>query len=300
MKNKFLYTVTLFLLFLSGCEKEKETETILNIIQTDLDVGEKGGKGFIFVETNAALTAESNADWCVASVQGKVVNVTVAANNALVSRTATVTISAGNRNEKVPVTQEGRKQPSRILTYGELAGDYTLTAKLGGDFWYGMTTFTSTLHLEPLEEGLAYTATIDNYLPDEAFDGFYGGQYEQYPFVVVYYEGSLIILNDQFIAVDSYTDEETGDYYEWEVYYLAVSSEGEIYWDENLIYVGLWNESLTQPVFNFISGSPYPDFRVIGFTPLWYNVIPEEEDLHGIDIDLFLYDWVLTKKEPIQ
>ena len=300
MKNKLVVAVTLLSIFASGCKKDKE-ETVLNVVYTQFDITEKGGTGIIVVETNATLSANSDADWCkiVDVSAGTVVNVTVDANNGLTDRTATVTLSAGDKKVNVPVTQEGAKRPSSILTYEDLLGEYTLTAKLGGDYWYETETFTSTLRLEPLEEGVAYLATIDNYILDEAFFGYYGGEFEQYPFIVIYYEGSLIIPNFQPIGWDTFTDEETGDYYEWVVVAVAVSSDAYLSSDDMLFYEGIWNESLTNPVFTFSSLSPDDDFEVIGFIPYWINIDPDDEELDGYDPDLLLYDWVLTKNEPI-
>jgi len=306
MKNKLIYIITTLALFASGCNKEEET--ILNVVETHFNITEKGGTGVIVVETNAALTAESNVDWCTVSVSGRqAVNVSVSANNGLTNRTATVTLTAGDKTAKVPVTQEGAKQPSRILTYEELLGDYTLTAKLGGDWYFEGTTFTSTLHLEPLEEyeGIAYKATIDGYMPDEAFFGYHlNGTFEQFPLVFIYYEGNLIIPNFQLIAMDSgvWEDEENNEppmELEWAVLYIAVSSQFDISDDDELFYIGQWNESLNKPVFTFTSLSPHSDFQVIGFAPYWWNVEPDDEEFDVIDEDLFLYDWILTKKEAI-
>ena len=302
MKNKLFYIVTLLLFFASGCKKDEET--ILNVVATHFNITEKGGSGTITVETNATLNAESDANWCSVEVSGKQVNVSVSANKELTNRTATVTLSAGDKTKKVPITQEGAKQPSRILTYQELLGDSTLTPKLGADWHYEGTTFTSTLHLEPLEEDRYYLATIDGYMPDEAFFGHYfDGLYEQIPLLFIYEDGNLVIPNGLPIAVDSAVVEDEEDIespmvFIWEVYYFAVSSEGVIGGDETSCYIGQWNESLSQPVFNFASGES-PGFQVIGFAPYWWNVVPDDEIYDDIDEGLFLYDWILTKKEAI-
>ena len=302
MKNKLaVYIVTLLSVFASGCQTDKEEETVLNVVKTQLDITENGGTGTIFVETNDAITAESDAEWCTVEVSGTEVNVSVTANSELTSRTATVTLFAGNKKTKVPVTQEGIKQKSRILTYEELLGEYTLTARLSEDWWYGTTTFTSTLHLEPLEEGKIYMATIENYIPDEAFFGYYEdeGSYEQYPLEIIYSNGNLVIPNNQLIAVDADEDLESPTAWIWVVFYFAVSSMGNIDHDEALTYVGRWNESLTNPVFTFSSGSSSRDFQIVGFVPYWWNIVPDDEQYDLADAGLFLYDWILTKKNAI-
>ena len=304
MKNKLLYIVTLFLLFASGCNKDEET--VLKVVSTNFNITEKGGTGTIVVETNAVLNAESNSTWCKVDVSGKQVNVSIAANSELSNRTATVTLTAGDKTEKVPVTQEGAKQPARTLTYHELLGDYTLTAKLGADWYYESRTFTSTLHLEPLEdyEGIAYIATIDGYMSDLAFFGYhFDGQYEQFPLVVFYYNGNLVIPNGQLIAWDSAVVEDEEEIeppmeFEWAVAYFAVSSQNDVSSDDALHYIGQWNESLSQPVFTFASGAS-PGFEVVGFIPYWWNVVPDDELFDDLDEGLFLYDWILTKKEAI-
>jgi len=295
MKYKFLYTVTLFLLVLSGCEKKKEQETILKVLYTSVDFTEKGGTGVIVVETNAPLTAQSNADWCTVSVSDAQVNVLVAANNELTNRTATVTLTAGNKTEKVPITQEGFKQTSRILTYEELLGEYTLTAKIGNDSYYGKTTFSFKFLLEPSEDGQTYLATIENYLPDEAFEGFWeNGEYEQIPFEIIYSNGSLEIPNVQLFAFDSVEDEVLV----WAVLYIVWYLDGEMFnSDENLTYIGRWDGSLEHPVFMF-SGSN-ASYSMVGCMPLWLNTEPDDEEEDFIDAGLFLYDWILTKINPI-
>jgi hypothetical protein len=69
--------------------------------------------------------------------------------------------------------------------------------------------------------------------------------------------------------------------------------------DPDLAYVGTWNGSLSSPAFTFVDGGADPNFNVIGFVPYWWTVIPDNPDYSLPDPGLLLFDWVLTKKEPI-
>ena len=107
MKNKFLIYIAALLVFVSGCNEDMKKETVLKVLETRCDISSDGGTGVITVETNAALDAGSNKEWCTVNVSGKQVNVTVAANNELTGRTAVVTLTAGDKTAKVPITQNG-------------------------------------------------------------------------------------------------------------------------------------------------------------------------------------------------
>ena len=99
-----------FFSFTSCSEDKKEEVNVLNIVETQLQITSRGGNGKITVDPDAAqLSANSNESWCTVVVSGTQVNVSVAANNELLSRTALVTLEAGNKTAKVPVTQSGSK-----------------------------------------------------------------------------------------------------------------------------------------------------------------------------------------------
>ncbi|MDR1672028.1 MAG: hypothetical protein LBS09_00980 [Bacteroidales bacterium] len=238
-------------------------------------------------------------------------HVSVTAGNGTTPDTAVIVIdaldpNASERQGVVSVTSGSEtltvavKQVPRILTYAELPGEYTITAELYSSLYYSGTTFTATLTLEVREEGKSYNATIDGYFPDNAFFAdTYGGQYEQYPLVINYVNGSLVIPNGQLVAKDADEDFDSPTAWIWEVYYFAVSQTLSISDDSALTYVGKWDGALDTPVFTFDDGGVSSDFAVMGFVPYWWNRVPDDENYDFPDYGLILYDWVLTKNDPI-
>jgi hypothetical protein len=258
------------------------------------------------VLTDAAeWTFEAGADWLTLSKSGnglvvspKEVNMS---NDPDGRRTASITVKTGNRTPAIlQITQE----PVRTRTYADLLGEYTLTAEVIPTIMdYFPNGFSKTLTLEALEEGVSYKATIEGYLPENAFFADYaGGFYEQYELEVNYSNGNLVIPNGQLIALDAdEPDLESPTVYIWLVLYLAVSSDGGISDNEDLNYVGWNGGSFDRPVFTFRDGGTDPDFQVNGFIPYWWNVVPGgyPEYFDFPDDGLYLYDWVLAKKDPI-
>jgi hypothetical protein len=101
----------LLLLFAAGCSKDEEPEPVLDIDKTAIDVAYTTGTYIIAVTSNVAWTAIVNAaaTWCTVSpttgTGNGSVTVNIAANAAVVTRSATVTLAAGTLTREVGVVQ---------------------------------------------------------------------------------------------------------------------------------------------------------------------------------------------------
>ena len=82
------------------------TETI-TILSSDLIFEPLGRTGSVEVQAFGTITAELESDWCTASVNGNVINVTVEDNNTFEGRTALLIIHADGAQRKLPVQQRG-------------------------------------------------------------------------------------------------------------------------------------------------------------------------------------------------
>ncbi len=93
---------------------------VLEVIQADVTFGPEASTGQIVVNSDQAVAAVSNEEWCSVSVQGNVVNVNVASYDKIASRNALVTIVSGTKTVDVPVHQNGAvfatKAPSEITS----------------------------------------------------------------------------------------------------------------------------------------------------------------------------------------
>ena len=102
---------------------------VLPIVRSDLLFDPQGRTGSIEVAASGDVTAELPSTWCSASVQGRVVSVTVADNTSFEGRTAVLTLRADGRQVQVPVQQRGMALGSLSL-----ASDHIGTA--GGRLSY--------------------------------------------------------------------------------------------------------------------------------------------------------------------
>ena len=82
------------------------TETI-TILSSDLIFEPLGRTGSVEVQAFGTITAELESDWCTATVNGNVINVTVEDNNTFEGRTALLIIHADGAQRKLPVQQRG-------------------------------------------------------------------------------------------------------------------------------------------------------------------------------------------------
>lgn len=112
--KKFINTMILLLcVCLVSCDDDSNDNAGagLAIIERDMNVAATGGNLTVTLSAEADK-ASSNQSWCVASLSGKVVTVTLEANEALEGRTAVVTVVSGAQSLSFPVTQPGNLIPA--------------------------------------------------------------------------------------------------------------------------------------------------------------------------------------------
>lgn len=108
------------LVFITGCSQYEyePSDSGLTVTESVLEFAANGGEGYILVESDNSIGAESNSDWCQVKVNGKRIEVTVAPFNGVENRTAVVSISAGKDYPvNVPVTQTAAQFIIEDLTF---------------------------------------------------------------------------------------------------------------------------------------------------------------------------------------
>ena len=110
MMNKFfILLLSACCLLTTACDKENdETAQGFRIMKADGDLVAGGGTVEVALQTTGELTAVSGADWCrVIEVTNEKITLLVRANYEYTSRATQVTVSDGNSEQKIVVTQEG-------------------------------------------------------------------------------------------------------------------------------------------------------------------------------------------------
>lgn len=110
MMNKFfILLLSACCLLTIACDKENdETAQGFRIMKADVDLVAGGGTVEVALQATGELTAVSGADWCrVIEVTNEKITLLVRANYEYTSRATQVTVSDGNSEQKIVVTQEG-------------------------------------------------------------------------------------------------------------------------------------------------------------------------------------------------
>lgn len=96
-------------LLTTACDKENdETAQGFRIMNADVDLAAGGGTVEVALQATGELTAVSGADWCrVIEVTNEKITLLARANYEYTSRATQVTVSDGNSEQKIVVTQEG-------------------------------------------------------------------------------------------------------------------------------------------------------------------------------------------------
>ena len=96
-------------LLMTACDKENdETAQGFRVMKADVDLVAGGGTVEVALQATGELTAVSGADWCrVIEVTNEKITLLVRANYEYTSRATQVTVSDGNSEQKIVVTQEG-------------------------------------------------------------------------------------------------------------------------------------------------------------------------------------------------
>lgn len=109
MNKFFILLLSACCLLTTACDKENdETAQGFRIMKADVDLVAGGGTVEVALQATGELTAVSGADWCrVIEVTNEKITLLVRANYEYTSRATQVTVSDGNSEQKIVVTQEG-------------------------------------------------------------------------------------------------------------------------------------------------------------------------------------------------
>lgn len=121
----------------TACDKPVVAE--LNLFNTSVSVAAEGGKADVYFKTNQNWSIHSDSNWVttlpisgIASDNQKV-TLTVAANPTTSERTATVTVTAGDKSGQISVKQAAREETPR-MTISEFRDK-----KVDGTTWYELS-----------------------------------------------------------------------------------------------------------------------------------------------------------------
>ena len=113
-KIAYLFIIAAAALTLS-CKKEDaakyESTPKLDIVSAELEFTPIAAEGKVVVNTQAAITAVSDREWCVPSVSGNTVTLSISANTSKLSRYAMLNLKAG-----------GAVLDLSVIQYGEVLG----------------------------------------------------------------------------------------------------------------------------------------------------------------------------------
>lgn len=108
-KINILWMLIGCLLLVTSCSDEEDSAvSSLKVIKSNVSFPAVATTGTIEVESNSAITAESDQDWCTVAVNSNIVTVSVPTYTEIVGRNAVVEISNALGNKvRVPVSQSG-------------------------------------------------------------------------------------------------------------------------------------------------------------------------------------------------
>ena len=151
MMNKFfILLLSACCLLTTACDKENdETAQGFRIMKADVDLVAGGGTVEVALQATGELTAVSGADWCrVIEVTNEKITLLARANYEYTSRATQVTVSDGNSEQKIVVTQEGNifapdsdqqvirlgNAPSQIVVRVNSSFDFKVSIQKGVDW----------------------------------------------------------------------------------------------------------------------------------------------------------------------
>ena len=143
----------------------EEPAVEIKVKSSQLDFPATGGNGYITLDTEEAITAVSDRDWCIPEVSGQTVKLTVGAYDELESRNTNLRLTVGESTLRVTVRQMGIlvKMPPCDTTYRLGDGRYTILLpassdggmEVSGESWISGTYESGALILtvEPNDSG---------------------------------------------------------------------------------------------------------------------------------------------------
>ena len=127
-------------LLMTACDKENdETAQGFRIMNADVDLAAGGGTVEVALQATGELTAVSGADWCrVIEVTNEKITLLVRANYEYTSRATQVTVSDGNSEQKIVVTQEGNifapDSDQQVIRFGNAPSQTIVRVNSSFDF----------------------------------------------------------------------------------------------------------------------------------------------------------------------
>lgn len=141
MMNKFfILLLSACCLLTTACDKENdETAQGFRIMKADVDLVAGGGTVEVALQATGELTAVSGADWCrVIEVTNEKITLLVRANYEYTSRATQVTVSDGNSEQKIVVTQEGNifapDSDQQVIRFGNAPSQTIVRVNSSFDF----------------------------------------------------------------------------------------------------------------------------------------------------------------------
>lgn len=141
MMNKFfILLLSACCLLTTACDKENdETVQGFRIMKADVDLVAGGGTVEVALQATGELTAVSGADWCrVIEVTNEKITLLARANYEYTSRATQVTVSDGNSEQKIVVTQEGNifapDSDQRVIRLGNAPSQTIVRVNSSFDF----------------------------------------------------------------------------------------------------------------------------------------------------------------------
>ena len=149
-KINILWMLIGCLFLVTSCSDDDDSAVAsLQVIKSDVSFTAIATTGTIEVQSNSAITAVSNQDWCTVTVNGNVVTVAVPTYTGLVGRNAVVEISNTlDSKVRVPVSQAGG------VWY------------VNGDDLYGLSDEESTITI-PVKSDYDYTVDMPAWITGE-------------------------------------------------------------------------------------------------------------------------------------
>ena len=141
MMNKFfILLLSACCLLTTACDKENdETAQGFRVMKADVDLVAGGGTVEVALQATGELTAVSGADWCrVIEVTNEKITLLARANYEYTSRATQVTVSDGNSEQKIVVTQEGNifapDSDQQVIRFGNAPSQTIVRVNSSFDF----------------------------------------------------------------------------------------------------------------------------------------------------------------------
>ena len=160
-KINILWMLIGYLFLVTSCSDDDDSAVAsLQVIKSDVSFTAIATTGTIEVQSNSAITAVSNQDWCTVTVNGNVVTVAVPTYTGLVGRNAVVEISNTlDSKVRVPVSQAGGVwYVNGDDLYGLSDEESTITIPVKSDYDYTVD-MPAWITGEKVKEGYNFTLT---------------------------------------------------------------------------------------------------------------------------------------------